>query len=257
MPSALKQQREDLAPFGRETIPLAEKQARVDQIFRNTAKHYDLMNDLLSVGLHRAWKNLMAAAVNPPKAKTFQHLDIAGGTGDIVHAVQKRGGLLTKSTLLDINEDMLDVAKRRLSGAPYAANVEMVQGNAEDLSFPDKSFDACTIAFGTRNIPRMGKALAEARRVLKTGGHFLCLEFSQVNVPVLEEIYTLYSDRLMPKIGEWVVGDAAPYDYLKESIRRFPAQEEFSQMLRDAGFAKVSYQNLACGIAALHSAWRI
>jgi demethylmenaquinone methyltransferase/2-methoxy-6-polyprenyl-1,4-benzoquinol methylase len=257
MPAALNHQREDRASFGRETVLLEEKQDRVDQVFHNVAEHYDLMNDLLSAGLHRTWKSLMAAAVNPSKPRPCKHLDIAGGTGDIVHAVQKRGGAQTRSTLLDINEDMLKVARERLAGAAYEARVEVVQGNAEELPFPDKFFDACTIAFGIRNVPRREKALLDARRVLKTGGHFLCLEFSQTRVPVLEEAYRLYSDRLLPRIGEWVVGDAAPYDYLKESIRRFPDRDEFAQMLRDAGFAKVGYQNLACGIAALHSAWRI
>jgi demethylmenaquinone methyltransferase/2-methoxy-6-polyprenyl-1,4-benzoquinol methylase len=257
MPAALNHQREDYASFGRETVMLNEKQERVDQVFHNVAKHYDLMNDLLSTGLHRVWKSLMAASVNPPKTRAFEHLDVAGGTGDIVHAVQKRGGSQTKSTLLDINEDMLIVARQKLAGAAYKENVDVVHGNAEELAFPDKSFDAVTIAFGIRNVPRMEKALAEARRVLKTGGHFLCLEFSQVNVPLLEEAYKFYSDRLMPKLGEWVAGDAGPYDYLKESIRRFPGQDDFSQMLVDIGFAKVSHQNLACGIAALHSAWKI
>jgi demethylmenaquinone methyltransferase/2-methoxy-6-polyprenyl-1,4-benzoquinol methylase len=257
MPQATMRTENERVSFGRESVLLSEKQERIDQIFHSVAEHYDLMNDLLSAGLHRAWKSLMAAAVNPPKNRPFAHLDVAGGTGDMAHAMQKRGGPQTKSTLLDINGDMLAVARERLAGAAYAENVEIVQGNAEALAFPNKSFDAVTIAFGIRNVPRMEKALTEAFRVLKTGGHFLCLEFSQTRVPVVEEIYAAYSDKLIPALGEWVAGDAAPYDYLKESIRRFPAQEEFAHMLRHAGFDQVSYKNLACGVAALHSGWRL
>jgi demethylmenaquinone methyltransferase/2-methoxy-6-polyprenyl-1,4-benzoquinol methylase len=257
MPTASKNNRQSYAPFGRESVLLEEKQERVNQVFHHVATHYDLMNDLLSAGLHRIWKSLMAAAVNPPKNKAFAHLDVAGGTGDIVHAVQKRGGKHTHSTLFDINGDMLKAAQQRLAQSPYESQVDIVQGNAEALGFPDNSFDAYTIAFGVRNVPRIREALLEAYRVLKMGGHFLCLEFSQTRVPILEDGYRLYSDILIPKLGEWVAGDSAPYDYLKESIRRFPEANEFSRMLQGAGFARVSYQNLACGIAALHSAWRI
>ncbi len=257
MPQAPAYQDTERVPLGRETVILSEKQERVNRIFHGVAGNYDLMNDLLSAGLHRIWKSLMASAVNPPKTAPFAHLDVAGGSGDIVFSVQKRGCALTRSTLLDINADMLAVAKKRLAASPYRERVEIVQGNAEQLAFPGKSFDAYTIAFGIRNVPRMKSALKEAHRVLKTGGHFLCLEFSQTRVPVLEEAYALYSDLLIPKLGALVAGDAAPYDYLKESIRRFPDAEAFSQMLQDTGFAKVGFEKLACGIAVLHSAWRI
>lgn len=255
--AASAQHQDTHVAFGREDVRVSEKQARVDQVFHSVAENYDLMNDLLSFGLHRAWKSLMAAAANPPKTRAFTHLDVAGGTGDIVFAVQKRGGPRTRSTLLDINAAMLDMASRRLEASEYASRVKIVQGNAEALAFPDKSFDLYTIAFGIRNVPDMHKALCEARRVLKIGGHFLCLEFSQTRVPLLEETYRAYSDHVIPRLGEWVAGASAPYDYLKESIRRFPGQEEFAQALREAGFARVTWQNLACGIAALHSAWRI
>ncbi|MES2906906.1 MAG: bifunctional demethylmenaquinone methyltransferase/2-methoxy-6-polyprenyl-1,4-benzoquinol methylase UbiE [Pseudomonadota bacterium] len=249
---------EKTVPFGQENIPLHEKQGRVDGVFHAVAPKYDLMNDLMSAGLHRAWRNLMIAAASVPKNnRTFHHLDVAGGTGDIVFRLQKRAGTNVKSTLLDINASMLDVARQELATKDFADRVEIIEGNAEALPFEDKSHDLYTIAFGIRNVPDIQKALSEARRVLKIGGHFLCLELSQTDVPILEGGYRFYSDTLLPKIGEWVTGDGSPYAYLKDSIRRFPSKDNFAAMLREAGFEKVSYESLAGGICALHSAWRI
>lgn len=248
---------EQFATFGRETIPLGMKQERVDKVFEHVATRYDFMNDIMSGGLHRAWKSMLVDAANPPRNRTFHHLDVAGGTGDICLKLQKKAGPLTHSMLLDINPAMLDVAAERIDKEGLKKRIQIVEGNAEALAFPDKSFDLYTIAFGIRNVPRMGLALQEAYRVLKTGGHFLCLEFSHTSVPLLEEAYRFYSDRLIPKLGTWFAGDAAPYDYLKESIRRFPDQPDFAQKLREVGFAQVSWRNFSGGIAALHSAWRI
>ena len=248
---------EALAAFGNKTVPLKQKQAQVDGVFRSVAGNYDLMNDLLSGGLHRAWKAALVSAANPPKTKPFHHLDVACGSGDIALALAQRFQSQTYSTLVDINPDMLELARARANVARFADRLSFALANAEDLSFPDKSFDLYTIAFGIRNVPRMEHALKEAYRVLKTGGHFLCLEFSQVNVPILEELYAWYADKIIPRLGEWVVGDAAPYRYLVESIARFPDQRRFADLLREAGFAKVSWRNLSGGIAALHSAWRI
>ena len=251
-----KAARERDADFGYRRVPLGDKQAMVDGVFHSVARRYDLMNDLMSGGLHRAWKDVLVTAINPPKGeRAFSLLDIAGGTGDIALRVLKAGGPGTNATVLDINREMLAVGRERAEKS--LANVTFAEGNAEALPFPDRGFDAASIAFGIRNVPRIETALAEAHRVLKLGGHFLCLEFSSVDVPGLDRLYELYSFNVIPALGRLVANDTESYRYLVESIRRFPAPARFSQMMQQAGFKRVSFQRLSGGIVALHSGWRL
>ena len=245
------------AHFGSRQVPLADKQALVDDVFHSVAHRYDLMNDLMSFGLHRAWKDALVTAVNPPKSRPFALLDIAGGTGDVALRVIEAGGKDTRATVCDINPDMLAVGRERAAARSHADAVTFTEANAEALPFKDRSFDAATIAFGIRNVPRIDRALAEAFRVLKIGGRFLCLEFSAVNVPGLDTLYDAYSFNVIPALGRVVAGDAESYRYLVESIRRFPKPQPFADMLRTAGFARVSYQLMTGGIVALHSGWRL
>jgi demethylmenaquinone methyltransferase / 2-methoxy-6-polyprenyl-1,4-benzoquinol methylase len=254
--------------FGFQDVPLSEKQGLVDDVFRSVASRYDLMNDLMSGGLHRAWKDALVTAVNPPAkarhgrlgeapARAFALLDVAGGTGDIAFRVLAEGGPGTRATVADINADMLEVGRRRAAELGLDDVAAFVEANAEALPFPDRAFDAVTIAFGIRNVPRIGEALAQAYRVLKTGGHFLCLEFSTVDVPGLEALYDLYSFNVIPALGRAVTGDAEAYRYLVESIRRFPRPQAFAEMMRAAGFRHVSHRVMTGGIVALHSGWRL
>jgi len=243
--------------FGLRQVPLADKQALVDDVFHSVAQRYDLMNDLMSFGLHRAWKDALVTAVNPPKSRPFALLDIAGGTGDVALRVIEAGGKDTRATVCDINPDMLAVGRERAAARSRADVVAFIEANAEALPFKDRSFDAATIAFGIRNVPRIDRALAEAFRVLKIGGRFLCLEFSAVNVPGLDTLYDAYSFNVIPELGRVVAGDAESYRYLVESIRRFPKPQLFAEMLRTAGFARVSYRLMTGGIVALHSGWRL
>ena len=245
------------AHFGSRQVPLADKQALVDDVFHSVAQRYDLMNDLMSFGLHRAWKDALVTAVNPPKSRPFALLDIAGGTGDVALRVIEAGGKDTRATVCDINPDMLAVGRERAAARSHADAVTFTEANAEALPFKDRSFDAATIAFGIRNVPRIDRALAEAFRVLKIGGRFLCLEFSAVNFPGLDTLYDAYSFNVIPELGRVVAGDAESYRYLVESIRRFPKPQPFADMLRTAGFARVSYRLMTGGIVALHSGWRL
>jgi demethylmenaquinone methyltransferase/2-methoxy-6-polyprenyl-1,4-benzoquinol methylase len=242
--------------FGFRDVPLAAKQGLVDDVFHSVANRYDLMNDLMSGGLHRAWKDALVTAVNPPKARGFSLLDLAGGSGDVALRVLSAGGSATHATVVDISPDMLDVGRERAAARSFQA-IAFVEGNAESLPFADRSFDAVTIAFGIRNVPRIAAALGEARRVLAIGGRFLCLEFSTVDVPGLDALYDLYSFNVIPALGRFVTGDAEAYRYLVESIRRFPPPERFADMMRAAGFARVSFRPLTGGIVALHSGWRL
>jgi demethylmenaquinone methyltransferase/2-methoxy-6-polyprenyl-1,4-benzoquinol methylase len=210
------------------------------------------MNDLMSGGLHRAWKDAMVTRLNPPRRPGWRSLDVAGGTGDVAMRIVDRSRGNAHVTVLDINGSMLGVGRERAARRKLLDNLDFVEANAEALPFRDRSFDAYTIAFGIRNVPRIDKALSEAHRVLKHGGQFLCLEFSQVEMPLLERIYDLWSERAIPRIGDLVAGDGEPYRYLVESIRKFPNQERFSGFIRDAGFAQVGYRNFTGGVAALH-----
>jgi demethylmenaquinone methyltransferase/2-methoxy-6-polyprenyl-1,4-benzoquinol methylase len=244
--------------FGYETVPLREKQGRVDDVFHSVARRYDLMNDLMSGGLHRAWKDALVTAVNPPKGdKPFALLDLAGGTGDIALRVAKAGGAGTRATVCDINEEMLSVGAERAINRGLDDRVTFEQGNAEELHYPDRSFDCVTIAFGIRNVPRIDHALGEAFRVLKHGGRFLCLEFSSVDVPGLEALYELYSFQVIPRVGQAVTGDREAYKYLVESIRKFPKPKAFARMIEEAGFRRVSFTQMTGGVVALHSGWRL
>jgi demethylmenaquinone methyltransferase/2-methoxy-6-polyprenyl-1,4-benzoquinol methylase len=243
--------------FGSRRVPLEDKQALVDDVFHSVARRYDLMNDLMSFGLHRAWKDALITALNPPKRAPFALLDVAGGTGDIAFRAIKAGGDQTRVTVCDINPGMLAVGRERAAKSADGDLITFTEGNAETLPFADKSFDAVTIAFGIRNVPRIDAALAEAFRVLKIGGKFLCLEFSAVDVPGLDRLYDFYSFNVIPALGRTVAGDAESYRYLVESIRRFPKPDAFADMMRVAGFARVSYQQMTGGIVALHSGWRL
>jgi demethylmenaquinone methyltransferase/2-methoxy-6-polyprenyl-1,4-benzoquinol methylase len=243
--------------FGAHQVPLEDKQALVDDVFRSVAQRYDLMNDLMSFGLHRAWKHALITALNPPRGRPFALLDIAGGTGDIAFRAVAAGGEATRVTVCDINAEMLGVGRKRAARHAYGDAVTFTDGNAEALPFADRSFDAVTIAFGIRNVPRIDVALREAFRVLRIGGKFLCLEFSAVDVPGLDRLYDFYSFNVIPTLGRAVAGDAESYRYLVESIRRFPNPEAFAAMLRSAGFSRVSYRQMTGGIVALHSGWRL
>jgi demethylmenaquinone methyltransferase/2-methoxy-6-polyprenyl-1,4-benzoquinol methylase len=244
--------------FGFRQVPLADKQALVDDVFRSVASRYDLMNDLMSGGLHRAWKDVLVHTVNPPKGeRPFALLDLAGGTGDVAFRVVREAGPNTRVTVADINAEMLAVGRERAVARGLDDLVTFVEANAEALPFPDRSFDAVTIAFGIRNVPRIDQALKEVHRVTKLGGRFVCLEFSTVDVPGLDALYDLYSFNVIPALGRVVTGDAEAYRYLVESIRRFPRPEALGDMMRAAGFGRVTFQRMAGGIVALHSGWRL
>ena len=253
----MSEQRRD-THFGYRTVDLDAKQGMVDEVFRSVARRYDLMNDLMSGGLHRAWKDALVTAINPPRGeRAFTLIDVAGGTGDIAFRTVAAGGAGTRATVCDINPDMLAVGRERAVERGLDAAVAFVEGNAEALPFPDKSFDAYAIAFGIRNVPRIEAALAEAYRVLRPGGRFLCLEFSTVDVPGLDALYDLYSFNVIPALGRSVAGDAEAYRYLVESIRRFPKPQAFAAMIAATGFRRASAQPLTGGIVALHSGWRL
>jgi demethylmenaquinone methyltransferase/2-methoxy-6-polyprenyl-1,4-benzoquinol methylase len=244
--------------FGFRDVAVSDKQTLVNEVFHSVARRYDLMNDLMSAGLHRVWKELMINALNPPRSeRPFALLDVAGGTGDIAFRAAKAAGAGFRATVCDINSDMLEVGRARAAENHLDEMVSFVEGNAEALAFPDRAFDAYTIAFGIRNVPRIELALGEAFRVLKPGGRFLCLEFSTVDVPGLDRIYDLFSFRVIPPLGRAVTGDAEAYRYLVESIRKFPRPNAFAEMIRAAGFARVSWQRHSGGIVALHSGWRL
>lgn len=244
--------------FGFRTVDLDDKQDLVNDVFRSVARRYDLMNDLMSGGLHRAWKDVLVNTLNPPKGeRPFALLDVAGGTGDIAFRVVEAGGPATRVTVCDINPDMLAVGRERAAERGLDDVVSFADGNAEALPFADKSYDAYTIAFGIRNVPRIDAALREAYRVLKPGGRFLCLEFSSVDVPGLDALYDLYSFNVIPAIGRAVTGDADAYRYLVESIRRFPKPKVFADLISAAGFRRASFRLLTGGVVALHSGWRL
>ncbi len=248
----------DETHFGEQTVPLADKQGLVDDVFRSVARRYDLMNDLMSGGLHRAWKDALVSAVHPPKSsRPFALLDLAGGTGDVAFRVVEAAGSGARVTVCDINADMLAVGRERARKRGHDDAVTFEQGNAEALPYPDRTFDCVTIAFGIRNVPRIERALAEAHRVLKIGGRFLCLEFSSVNLPGLSSLYDVYSYNVIPRIGAAVTGDRDAYQYLVESIREFPRPEPFAEMIRTAGFRRVSFTAMTGGVVALHSGWRL
>ncbi|MEA2857270.1 MAG: demethylmenaquinone methyltransferase / 2-methoxy-6-polyprenyl,4-benzoquinol methylase [Methylobacteriaceae bacterium] len=243
--------------FGYARVPLAAKQAMVNSVFGNVAGRYDLMNDLMSGGMHRLWKRTFVGMVRPSRHRPFSHLDVAGGTGDIAFRVAAAGGPRTEVTVADTSEEMLRVGRERAAQTAGGERVRFVRGNAEELPLPDNSFDCYTIAFGIRNVPRIDRALAEARRVLKHGARFLCLEFSDVDVPLLDRLYEAYSFTAIPALGKVVTGDGDAYRYLVESIRRFPHADRFRDMISAAGLQRATYRRLSGGIVAIHSAWKL
>lgn len=243
--------------YGFQSVNERDKQGMVDEVFHRVAKRYDVMNDLMSGGMHRLWKDAMIAWLNPPKRPGWKLLDVAGGTGDIAFRAVEASGGNAAVTVLDINGSMLGVGRERAEKRGLADTMEFVEANAESLPFPDASFDAYTIAFGIRNVPHIDVALSEAFRVLKTGGRLLCLEFSEVDFPPLEKIYEAWSFNAIPRIGQMVTGDGEPYKYLVESIRRFPNQRNFADMISAAGFKRVTWRDYTGGIAACHSGWKL
>ena len=241
----------DTVSFGYEEVSPEEKTQRVGAVFSSVASKYDVMNDAMSGGMHRLWKDRFVRRLKPREGELI--LDMAGGTGDIAFRMADCGASVTVS---DINQDMLDVGieramKRGIDGLVWSRQ------NAEELSFESRTFDAYTIAFGIRNVTRIDHALAEAHRVLKTGGRFFCLEFSTTQWPGFKEVYDFYSHKLVPQIGSKIAGDAESYRYLIESIRRFPAMPEFERMIRAAGFARTRVEPIMGGLVAIHSGWKI
>ncbi|HZG09175.1 MAG TPA: class I SAM-dependent methyltransferase [Allosphingosinicella sp.] len=241
----------DKVSFGFEDVDPDEKTRRVGSVFSRVASRYDLMNDLMSGGLHRPWKDMFVRRVGPRRGEHI--LDMAGGTGDIAFRMARRGAVIT---VADISREMLEVgrdraARQRVEGLAWS------QQNAETLDFADRSFDAYTIAFGIRNVTRVQKALEEAHRVLKVGGRFFCLEFSTTTWPGFAQLYDAYSLRVVPKLGKAVAQDEDSYRYLVESIRRFPPMEEFRSMIGKAGFARTRAEPILGGLVAIHSGWKI
>jgi demethylmenaquinone methyltransferase/2-methoxy-6-polyprenyl-1,4-benzoquinol methylase len=243
--------------YGFRQVGAGEKQPLVNEVFHKVANRYDLMNDLMSAGMHRVWKDAMIAWLNPPKRPGWKVLDVAGGTGDIAFRIIEASQRNAHATVLDINGSMLQVGRERAEKKGLLPHLDFVEANAEELPFADATFDAYTIAFGIRNVPRIDVALSEAFRVLRPGGRLLCLEFSDVDMPLLDRIYDAWSFNAIPKIGQMVTGDGEPYAYLVESIRKFPDQNNFARMIGKAGFERVGFRNYSGGIAALHSGWKL
>jgi demethylmenaquinone methyltransferase / 2-methoxy-6-polyprenyl-1,4-benzoquinol methylase len=246
------------ATFGFRRVAEEARQSLVNDVFARVAQRYDLMNDLMSAGLHRLWKDELIAWLAPPRtAHPFAVIDVAGGTGDVTLRLLQAGGQGCTALMCDISPEMAAVGRARIAAAGLQARARCVIANAEELPLPDRSFDAYTIAFGIRNVTHIDKALAEAFRVLKPGGRFLCLEFSSCDVPLLDRLYDFHSFEVIPRLGELAAGAAEPYRYLVESIRNFPSQQKFAEMIGAAGFGRACYRNLTGGIAAIHSGWRI
>ena len=246
---------EPMTHFGYQTVPQAEKAGRVRGVFTSVAARYDLMNDAMSLGIHRLWKDAAIDWLAPWPGMRL--LDVAGGTGDIAFRFLRRVKGEGRATVLDMTEGMLEEGRRRAEATTFAGALDWVVGDAMALPFGDASFDAYTISFGIRNVTRIEDALSEACRVLKPGGRLIVLEFSQVPEPALQRLYDRYSFAVIPRLGQALAGDRASYQYLVESIRRFPDQESFAAMIGAAGFGQVRYRNLSMGIAALHSGWKL
>ncbi len=240
--------------FGYRTVAEEEKAGLVHGVFSSVASKYDVMNDAMSIGIHRLWKDAMMDWLAPRAGQRL--LDVAGGTGDIAFRFLKRAPG-AGAVVLDMTEDMLTAGRRRAEADQLGDSLDWVVGDAMALPFADNAFDVYTISFGIRNVTRIADALGEAYRVLRPGGRLMVLEFSQLPNPGLQKLYDLYSFNVIPKMGKLIAGDEASYQYLVESIRRFPDQESFAAMIRAAGFEAVKYRNLTMGIAALHSGWKL
>jgi ubiquinone/menaquinone biosynthesis methyltransferase len=242
--------------FGFKKVPFADKAKMVSEVFSSVARNYDIMNDAMSVGIHRIWKKQFVDLI---PANTERLLDVAGGTGDIAIKYHKQA---TKSahkphiTICDINYEMISLARDKAIDRNILTGLCYVQGDAERLPFPDNTFDCYTIAFGIRNVTDITVALRESYRVLKPGGKFLCMEFSKVESVILEKLYDLYSMNIIPRIGEYIAGDRDAYEYLVESIRKFPDQHNFSRMIEQVGYQAVHHTNLTLGVAAIHMAYK-
>ena len=243
----------DEIDFGFQSVPRDQKESLVKNVFNSVAKNYDIMNDLMSMGVHRLWKDALMDWLAPQPNQTL--MDLAGGTGDVALRFLKRGG--GNVHIIDINEEMLQAGKARAVMRPYQDRLSWIVGNAESLPLETASVDRATIAFGLRNVTNRDVALSEIYRVLKPGGRFCCLEFSSVDNPLLSKIYDEWSFKILPKMGELVAKDRDSYQYLVESIRQFPDQYELADMMVTAGFAQVRYRNLSGGIAAIHSGWKL
>jgi demethylmenaquinone methyltransferase/2-methoxy-6-polyprenyl-1,4-benzoquinol methylase len=240
--------------FGFQDVAEDQKAGMVHGVFTNVASKYDIMNDVMSMGIHRVWKDALMDWLAPRDGQRL--LDVAGGTGDVAFRFLGRAPGAT-ATVLDMTESMLIEGQKRAEATELAEKLDWVVGDAMALPFPDNTFDRYTISFGIRNVTRIPDALSEAFRVLRPGGRLVVLEFSQLPNDGLQKLYDLYSFNVIPRMGQLIAGDRDSYQYLVESIRRFPDQETFAQMIRDAGFEQVSYRNLSLGIAALHSGWKI
>jgi|TARA_B110000438_G_scaffold300463_1_gene352916 demethylmenaquinone methyltransferase/2-methoxy-6-polyprenyl-1,4-benzoquinol methylase len=240
--------------FGFETVHAAEKAGKVQGVFNSVAAKYDVMNDVMSIGIHRIWKEAMMDWLAPRCGQTL--IDVAGGTGDVSFKFLNRAGS-GHATVLDLTENMLVEGRKRAEASEMEQSLDWLVGDAMALPFADNSFDVYTISFGIRNVTRPEDALSEAFRVLRPGGRLMVLEFSQIPVPLVQKAYDLYSFNIIPAMGKMIANDRDSYQYLVESIRKFPNQETFLNMIRGAGFENVSYRNLSLGIAALHSGWKI
>ena len=250
----MSESNEKTTHFGARTVPEGEKAGLVHGVFSNVASKYDVMNDVMSVGIHRLWKDAMMDWLAPRDGQRL--LDVAGGTGDISFRFLKRAPGAS-AVVLDMTESMLVEGRQRAEAEAMADRLNWVTGDAMALPFEDDSFDVYTISFGIRNVTRIEDALAEAYRVLKPGGRLMVLEFSQLPNDGLQKLYDLYSFNVIPRMGQLIANDRDSYQYLVESIRRFPDQDTFADMIRDAGFGQVKYRNLSMGIAALHSGWKL
>ena len=240
--------------FGFQTVGEKDKAGMVHGVFTNVASRYDVMNDVMSVGIHRVWKDAMMDWLAPRDGQAL--LDVAGGTGDIAFRFLKRAPG-AGATVLDMTESMLVEGQKRAEAAHLAEKLSWVVGDAMALPFEANTFDVYTISFGIRNVTRIPDALSEAFRVLKPGGRLMVLEFSQLPNDGLQKLYDLYSFNVIPRMGQAIANDRESYQYLVESIRKFPEQEVFAEMIRTAGFEQVKYRNLSMGIAALHSGWKL
>ena len=245
---------EQTTHFGFETVPEAEKAIKVQSVFNSVAGKYDIMNDVMSMGIHRIWKEAMMDWLAPRPGQKL--LDVAGGTGDISFKFLNRAGS-GHATVLDITENMLIAGRKRAEADKMLNSIDWVVGDAMALPFADNSFDVYTISFGIRNVTRPQEALNEAFRVLRPGGRLMVLEFNQIPVPLVQKAYDIYSFNVIPRMGKLITNDRESYQYLVESIRNFPDQETFLSMVREAGFENTNYRNLSLGIAALHSGWKI
>lgn len=241
--------------FGETAVTAEEKTEKVLGVFHNVAENYNIMNDVMSLGIHRLWKDRFVEHINPKPGLSY--LDVAGGTGDIAFRIYKKTQRQADITVCDINTSMLSVGRDEALNKGYIDGLDWVTGNAESLPLPDSSKDVYTIAFGLRNVTHIDQGLREAYRVLKPGGRFYCLEFSHMPDPAMQKLYDSYSYNMIPKMGEFVAKDAPSYQYLVESIRKFPKQEELVRRIKAAGFDQAGYKNLSCGIAAMHWGWKL